>query len=126
MNQYEWLDDYLSKKTGVTKDFKVEWGWNRYMVGGKMFAATCCPDIKYKDCGGREIITLKCDPLLLEILIKEHEEIIPGFYMDKRNWISVFLDGALDEQLLHDLCDQSYKLVFNKLTKKLQNEIISA
>lgn len=126
MNQYEWLDDYLSKKTGVTKDFKVEWGWNRYMVGGKMFAARCCPDIKYKDCGGREIITLKCDPLLLEVLIKEHEEIIPGFYMDKRNWISVFLDGALDEQLLHDLCDQSYKLVFNKLTKKLQNEIISA
>lgn len=126
MNHYEWLDDYLSKKTGVTKAFKVEWGWDRYMVGGKMFAAICCPDIKYKDCGGRKIITLKCDPLLLEILIKEHEEIIPGFYMDKRNWLSVFLDGALDEQLLHDLCDQSYKLVFNKLTKKLQNEIISA
>lgn len=50
MNQYEWWDEYLSKKPGVTKDFKVEWEWDRYMIGDKMFAAIYCPDVKYKDC----------------------------------------------------------------------------
>jgi hypothetical protein len=39
MNNYPWLDDYLLGKPGATKDFKVEWGWYRYMAGGKMFAA---------------------------------------------------------------------------------------
>lgn len=29
MNKYPWLDEYLFAKLGVTKDFKVEWGWYR-------------------------------------------------------------------------------------------------
>lgn len=43
--------------------------------------------------------------------------------MDKRNWISVFLDGAVPDDVLRDLCQRSYALVFGKLTKKLQREI---
>lgn len=43
--------------------------------------------------------------------------------MDKQNWISVYLDCELPEELLRDLCDCSYALVFGKLTKKQQREI---
>ena len=31
--------------------------------------------------------------------------------------------GDVHDELLRDLCDQSYSLVFGKLTKKLQREI---
>ena len=37
--RYSWLDDYLMDKPAVTKDFKIEWNWIRYFIGGKMFAA---------------------------------------------------------------------------------------
>ena len=38
MGDTGWLHAYLFDKPGVTKDYKVEWGWDRYMVGGKLFA----------------------------------------------------------------------------------------
>lgn len=124
MNKYEWLDKYLLAKPGAVKDFKPEWGWWRYQVGGKLFAATCQPDPKHKVYDCRELLTLKCEPLLAELLRKEYPDIIPGFYMDKRCWNSIFLDGELKDDMLRDLCDSSYELVFGKLTKKLQREII--
>lgn len=124
MNQYSWLDEYLLGKPGVVKDYKAEWEWDRYLVGGKMFAAVCQPGPKYAGYDCRQLVSLKCEPLLAELLRKEHPDIIPGFYMDKRNWNSIFLDGAVPEDLLRELCDQSYQLIFSKLTKKLQKEIL--
>ena len=44
--------------------------------------------------------------------------------MDKRHWISVFLDGAVPEEVLRDLCDRSHQMVFSKLTKKKQRELL--
>ena len=41
--KYEWLDQYLLDKPGTEKDYKIEWGWHRYMVRGKLFAAVCSP-----------------------------------------------------------------------------------
>ena len=46
--------------------------------------------------------------------------------MDKRCWNSVFLDETLPEDVLRGMCDTSYRLVFERLTKKLQREILSA
>ncbi len=126
MNKYDWLDEYLLSKPGAVKDFKEEWGWHRYQVGGKMFAAICHPTEKYREYGGHELISLKCEPLLAEALRAEYPDIRPGFYMDKRNWNSIFLDGELPEDELRGLCDRSYELVFAKLTKKLQKEILDA
>ncbi len=124
MNKYEWLDAYLQAKTGTVKDYKLEWQWWRYQVGGKLFAATCQPGPEHKGYDCRELLTLKCDPLRSELLRAEFPDIIPGFYCDKRHWISVFLDGDVPEDVLRDLCDCSYRLVFGKLTKKLQRELL--
>ena len=123
MNKYAWLDEYLLSMPGATKDFKLEWGWFRYLIGGKMFAATCQPGPEYKAYVCRELLTLKCEPLLAEALRNEYADIIPGFYMDKRNWNSIYLDGDVPETVLRDLCERSYSLVFSKLTKKVREEI---
>lgn len=126
MTAHEWLDEYLQAKAGATKDYKVEWEWWRYQVGGKMFAATMCPGAQYGEYAGRNLVSLKCDPVWSEQLRAAHPDILPGFYADKRHWISIDLDGAVPEDLLRELCDHSYNLVFNKLTKKLQREILGA
>ena len=59
MNKYEWLDAYLQEKTGAVKDYKLEWQWWRYQVGGKLFAATCQPGPEHKGYDCRELLTLK-------------------------------------------------------------------
>lgn len=119
----ERLDAYLCAKAGCVRDYKLEWGWHRYQVGGKMFAAICRPGPEHRAYGGRPLLTLKCEPMRAELLRTEYADIVPGFYMDKRCWISVFLDGAVPDDVLKSLCDDSYALVFGKLTKKLQREL---
>jgi predicted DNA-binding protein (MmcQ/YjbR family) len=123
MNKYPWLDSYLRAKAGAQYDYKVEWTWHRYLVGGKMFAAICQPEPKYQPHNGRELVSLKADPHMAELLRDEYPDIVPGFYLDKANWNSIYLDGEVPEDLLRRLVDISYSLVFNKLTKKSQQEI---
>ena len=123
MNKYSWLNDFLLENKGSEKDFKEEWQWDRYLVADKMFAAICTPDEKYIKYGGREIITLKCEPMFVSILCEKYPDINEGFYMNKNNWISLYLDGEIEDSLLRELCSKSYELVFSKLTKKIQREI---
>ena len=56
--KYDWMDAYVLKKRGVTKDFQPAWNWIRYHVGGKMFAAICLDQKK-----NPYYITLKLDPV---------------------------------------------------------------
>ena len=42
--KYEWIDEYILKMPGVTKDLQKDWNWIRYQIGGKMFAAICLDD----------------------------------------------------------------------------------
>ena len=123
MNRYPWLDETLLALPGCEKDFKAEWGWHRYQVGGKLFAATCAPGPEHKVVGGHEILSVKCDPQLSELLRSQYPDIVPGFYMDKRCWISILLDGSVPDDLLRKLCADSYSLIFSKLTKKAQRLI---
>lgn len=123
MNRYPWLDEALLALPGCEKDFKAEWGWHRYQVGGKLFAAMCAPGPEHRVVGGHEILSVKCDPQLSELLRSQYPDIVPGFYMDKRCWISILLDGSVPDDLLRKLCADSYSLVFSKLTKKAQRLI---
>lgn len=125
MTNYQWLDEYLLSKPGVTKDFKIEWQWWRYMVGGKMFAATMQPSEKHApEYADKDLLSLKCEPMMAEFLRKNHPEILPGFYADKTNWNSIVLSGEVPEALMREMCDSSYNLIFAKLTKRAQREII--
>lgn len=117
--RYEWIDEYLLSKTGVTNDLQPEWNWIRYQIGGKMFTAICLDDNDKP-----YYITLKSDPLESEFLRKEYEDIIPGFYMNKVHWNSIKADGNVPDELLKDLLDKSYQLVLQGFSKKKQKEIL--
>lgn len=125
MNRYQWLDAYLMEKPGVEKDYKAEWAWLRYRVGERLFAAVCCPDERYGAHAGREMVILKCEPALAELLRAKYADVVPGFYSDKRHWNSIYLDGVVPDEILRGMCDQSYRLVWEKLTKRLQREILA-
>lgn len=126
MNRYPWIDEYLISKPGVTKDYKVEWEWLRYKVGDKLFAIILHPSDKYDPMyANKDLISLKCDPILAELLRKEYDEVMPGFYCDKRIYNSIDLGGTIPDDRLKLMIDESYGMAFGKLTKKLQKEILA-
>ena len=111
--QYDWLDAELCLWPGVTKDFKAEWNWTRYMVGGKLFCALCHDD------AGRDVyITVKLEPLRGEFLRGQFTDVIPGYYMNKTHWNSVRVQGELPEDILRGMLEESYRLVAAGLPKK--------
>ena len=122
--QYVWLDAYLLSLPGAEKDYKPEWGWFRYQLRGKLFAAVCSPGPEHRIYSGHDLVNLKCGPARAELLRAAYPEILPGFYMDKRSWIAVLLDGALPEELLRELCADSHRLVMEKLPKYVQREMM--
>ena len=76
--RYEWLDDFLMNKPGVTKDLQKDWNWIRYQIGGKMFPAICMGDDDKP-----HHITSKLDLLEGDFLRQQYEDIIPDYYMNK-------------------------------------------
>lgn len=121
---YAWLDEYLLSLPGAEKDYKPEWGWFRYMVRGKLFAAVCSPGPEHKTYGGHDLVNLKCAPAAAELLRAQYPDILPGFYTYKRNWIACFLDGELPDEVLRNLCAGSHRLILEKLPKYVQREIL--
>ena len=118
--KYEWIEEYLMKKAGVTKDFQEQWNWIRFYIGGKLFAAICRDD----ETNNPVYITLKLEPVEGEFYRKEYEDIIPGYYMNKVHWNSVKADGNVPDDVVKDLLDSAYLVVFNSLSKKKQREIL--
>ena len=117
--KYEWIDEYLLKKPGVTKDLQSEWNWIRFHIGGKMFAAICRDDNDQP-----YYITLKLDPVEGDFWRKQYEDIIPGYYMNKQHWNSVKADGEVADDILKDVLDKAYGIVLGSLSKKKQKEIL--
>ncbi|MEK4425480.1 MmcQ/YjbR family DNA-binding protein [Solibacillus sp. FSL K6-1523] len=111
------LQSFCLTLPGTTHDYQVDWQADRYHVGGKMFA------MMGGDVERKPIITLKCDPARAEELRETYPGIIPGYYMNKTHWNSIYFDSDLSNELIENLILHSYQLVFEKLTKKVQNEI---
>ena len=123
--KYQWLDEYLLSLPGAEKDYKAEWGWFRYMLRGRLFAAVCSPKgMKDPSYNNHDLVNLKCDPRESELLRAQYPEILPGFYCDKRTWIACLLDGELPEEVLRSQCAKSHRLILEKLPKYVQKEIL--
>jgi predicted DNA-binding protein (MmcQ/YjbR family) len=115
--KYEWLDEFLLSKIGARKDYKAEWGWNRYLLKDKMFAAICTNK------ESKPIITLKLEPVDGDFLRTQFPDIVPGYYMNKDHWNSVFLEGNVPDEILMDMINKSHQLILNSFSKKIQSEI---
>ena len=114
MNIEEYREYCLSKK-GVTEEFPFDQNTLVFKVMGKMFALA--------DVAEFESVNLKCDPEKAIELREEFPAIQPGYHMSKKHWNSVYLDGSLVDNFVFQLVDDSYNLVVNNLTKKVQAEL---
>lgn len=118
--KYSWIDKYCLSKQGVTKDFKMEWEATRFLIQTKMFVMIGYNKEK------KEIISLKLNPEYGLLLRSEYQDIKPGYYLNKDHWNSINMNGNVPDDLLKELIDQSYQLVFNSFSKKQQEEIMNS
>lgn len=119
MNLETYYEYCLSKK-GVTEHFPFDQDTLVFKVGGKMFALSSLNQWEK----GQPSVNLKCDPERALELRAEYDAIQPGFHMSKTHWNTVSINNTLPTDLFKELIDHSYDLVFNSLSKKLQNEIL--
>lgn len=117
--KYDWLDSYCLSKKGAEKDYKPEWDATRYMIRGRMFAMVG------GDKENKPIVSLKLEPMHGEILKCEYKDIFPGYYMNKVHWNSVYLDGAVPDNVLKGMVDESYAILLESFSKKAQAEILA-
>lgn len=119
MKIYQWLDEYLQKQPGTEKEFQPAWQAYKYLLRNKMYAY-----IGINDKSGRPILTLKLEPLYSEMLRREYAHIVPGYYMNKFHWSTVYLDTDVPQDVIFDMVASSHKLVLSSLSKKAQHEIL--
>lgn len=107
---------YCIQKKGSTEEFPFDESTLVFKVMGKMFALIGLNEIEAR-------ANLKCDPDRSIELREEYPDIIPGYHMSKKHWNSVYLERELSSDLIKSLIDHSYKLVVDKMPKKLRDEL---
>lgn len=64
-----------------------------------------------------DVLNLKCDPLMHGSLCME-DGIIPAYHMNKKQWISVILDGTVPDEMIKQLIAMSFDLTDTKPKRK--------
>ena len=117
MNIEELRECCISKK-GVTEGFPFGESILVFKVGGKMFALT--------NLDGDPTVNLKCDPEKAIELREQYSAIVPGYHMNKAHWNTVYLDGSITINLLKEMIDQSYQLIFESLPRVKKEALLNS
>ncbi len=111
------LKKYCLSKKGASETFPFGNQAAVYKIANKMFALINLEESPTK-------ITLKCDPVIAEMLREQYEAVQPGYYMNKKHWNTIEMNGTiLDDEILK-MIDASYDLVFKGLKKVEKEEIV--
>ena len=107
---YDTLCAYLDHKPGARRDMPFGPDSLVYKVLSKMFALVAWQADPLK-------ISLKADPIDAVILRKQYPAVKPGYYMSKKHWNTVTLDGSIPDEELLRMIDDSYNLVAKGMTR---------
>ena len=111
----EFIWKYCTLKGGVEETFPFNQSTLVFKVGGKMFALF--------DIDNFSGVNLKCDPDRVIELKESHSGIIPAYHMNKKHWITVTINQDVSKELILELIDHSYNLIYSALPKKLRDGI---
>jgi predicted DNA-binding protein (MmcQ/YjbR family) len=87
--------------------------WDVFKVRGKVF-------MLMTEVTGEPIVILKSEPHDAKALRTQHEDITPGYHMNKQHWITLHPGGFLEPSLVEDLVTESYLLVVENLPRAQQ------
>lgn len=59
--------------------------------------------------GWIDILDIKCEPDMVATLAVQ-EGFAPAYHMNKKHWVTIVLDGRVDDEMIYNLLDLSYEL----------------
>jgi O-6-methylguanine DNA methyltransferase len=129
MNLVTELTNYIKEKYDVIP----ERPWMRYPEnmtfkekGSEKWFALIMPVAKRKLglTGDEEIfvVNVKSDPDFIG-MISQTDGYMPGYHMNKRHWLTVFLDGTVPLQQVFDRVDESYQRITDSPSKRIYEAV---
>ncbi|NTS75760.1 MmcQ/YjbR family DNA-binding protein [Catenovulum sp. SM1970] len=112
------LANYFLEKPHSKMDYPFGDDVEVYKINGKMFGLI-------GDHNGYTMINLKCDPtesLALQDIFPK--TVTPAYHMNKKHWISVYLNGQIPVGEVQRLIDNSFNLVVKGMPKKMQQAFL--
>ena len=104
-------------RPGVTEEMPFGPVTTVFKVEGKVFALSALDRSPLE-------LSLKCEPGLAEQLRRDHPGTVrPGYHLNKRHWNTVLCDGALPDQMVIDMLEDSYDLVVEKLPRATRERL---
>ena len=111
----EWVRRYCLSLPHVTE--QVQWKIDLvFKIGGKMFATLMLEP-------GPVCLAFKCTPEDFDDLI-ECPGIIPAPYIARAKWVALESFDAMPRKELEPRLRQTYDMIFAKLPKKTQRELV--
>jgi predicted DNA-binding protein (MmcQ/YjbR family) len=110
------LSDYCLSLTGAYEDFPFGVEVAVMKVREKIFALLPVDASPLN-------ISLKADPDEAILQRQNYKAISAGYHLNKKHWNTVLIDGEIDDKQILEMIEDSYLLVRQSLTKKLQAEL---
>lgn len=120
------IKTFLLSKPLVTESFPFGEGVSVFKVKNKMFATLAIGKMGKGDNQGNFDwwMNLKCDPTEAIMLRDIFKSVIPGYHMNKVHWNTIILDGSIPLGEIERMMDNSFMLVVNNMSKKVQQSIL--
>jgi predicted DNA-binding protein (MmcQ/YjbR family) len=112
------LRDYCLRKPGAVEEFPFDNETLVCKVKDKMFALI--PLNRHDE---PPQISLKCDPVLANMLRDIYDAVKPGYHLNKKHWNTITVDGSIPDDEVFEMIDQSYILVVKSLKKSDREQI---
>lgn len=106
---------YCIEKAHVSESFPFDEVTLVFKLNGKIFAIIGLDDSNR--------CNLKCEPDRAIQLRESYQGVIPGYHMNKKHWITVYFDRDVSDDLIYELTDHSYELIFNSFSQKIQAQL---
>ena len=98
------VEDFILSMPNSRREYPFGEDVAVYKAGEKMFALIS---------EGKDPVrlSLKCDPVLAEVLRERYDEVMPGHHLNKKPWNTMVLTGQLEWEDVKGLIRHSYDLV---------------
>jgi predicted DNA-binding protein (MmcQ/YjbR family) len=101
------VEEYVLSMPSTRREYPFGEEVAVYKVGDKMFALIDEEKEPVR-------LSLKCDPQLSEILRERYVEVMPGYHLNKKHWITIVIAGEMPWEDIQGLIRHSYQLVVPK------------
>ena len=102
--------EYCLTKSGATEETPFGPDVLVFKAGGKMFALAALDEVP-------PTVNLNCDRDLALDLRDRHEQVRPGYHMNKKHWNTVEIETGIPDVELRKMIDHSYEMVLKSLPK---------